>query len=129
MFRVEHIPLVIGLIVMLAGAALIYDARREDEKWPLRERRRRRRTPRDRPGEALTGAGLVFVGSALVGGEFWRFGTLAILIGFVLVVAGAMMNRHHLRERLLFRGVSRRAEKPSDLNRPHDENQPRPRIR
>lgn len=129
MFRVEHIPLVIGLIVMLAGAALIYDARREDEKWPLRERRRRRRTPRDRPGEALTGAGLVFVGSALVGGEFWRFGTLAILIGFVLVVAGAMMNRHHLRERLLFRGASRRAEKPSDLNRPHDENQPRPRIR
>jgi len=129
MFRVEHIPLVIGLIVMLAGAALIYDARREDEKWPLRERRRRRRTPRDRPGEALTGAGLVFVGSALVGGEFWRFGTLAILIGFVLVVAGAMMNRHHLKELLLFRGASRRAEKPSDLNRPHDENQPRPRIR
>ena len=129
MFRVEHIPLVIGLIVMLAGAALVYDARRADEKWPLRERRRRQRTPRDRPGEALAGAGLIFVGSALVGGEFWRFGTLAILIGFVLVVAGAVMNRRYFKELLLFRGASRRAEKPSDLNRPHDENNPRPRIR
>lgn len=129
MFRVEHIPLVIGLIAMLAGLALIYDARRADEKWLLRERRRRPRTPRDRPGEALIGAGLVFVGSSLVGGEFWRFGTLAILIGFVLVVAGGMMNRRYFKELLLFRGTSRRAENPADLNRPPDENRPRPRIR
>lgn len=129
MFRVEHIPLVIGLIAMLAGVALIYDARRADEKWLLRERRRRPRTPRDRPGEALIGAGLVFVGSSLVGGEFWRFGTLAILIGFVLVVAGGMMNRRYFKELLLFRGTSRRAENPADLNLPPDENRPRPRIR
>jgi hypothetical protein len=129
MFSVEHIPLLIGFTVMLAGAALIYDARREDVTWPLRDRRRRRRTPRDRPGEALIGAGMVFLGSSLVGGEFWRFGTLAILIGFVLVVTGTVMNRHYLKELLLFRGASRRAERPSDLNRPDDENQPRPRIR
>jgi hypothetical protein len=129
MFRIEYVPLLVGLIVMLAGAALIYDARRADARWPLRDRRRRQRAPRDRPGEALVGAGMVFLGSSLVGGEFWRFGTLAILIGFVLVVTGTVMNRHYLKELLFFRGASRRAEKPSDLNRPPDENQPRPRIR
>jgi uncharacterized membrane protein HdeD (DUF308 family) len=129
MFRVEHIPLVVGLIVMLAGAALIYDARREDGRWPLRDRRRRRRTPRNRPGEALIGAGMIFLGSSLVGGEFWRFGTLAILVGFVLVVTGTAMNRHYLKELLFFRGASRRAEKPSDVKRPDDEDRPRPRIR
>jgi hypothetical protein len=64
-----------------------------------------------------------------VGGEFWRFGTLAILIGFVLVVAGGMMNRRYFKELLLFRGTSRRAENPADLNLPPDENRPRPRIR
>lgn len=129
MFRVEYIPLVVGIIVMLAGAALIHDARREDVRWPLRDRRRRRRTPRDRPGEALVGAGMIFLGGALVGGEFWRFGTLAILIGFVLVVTGALMNRTYLKELLFFRGASRRAEKPSDVKRADDEARPKPRIR
>lgn len=129
MFHVEHIPLISGLIVMLAGAALIYDAFREDARWPLRDRRRRRRTPRDRPGEALIGAGTILLGSSLVGGEFWRFGTLVILIGFVLVVTGAVMNRQYLKELLFFRGASRRAEKPSDITRPDDGDWPRPRIR
>lgn len=129
MFRFEYIPLIMGIIVILAGAAVIYDARREDITWPLRDRRRRRRTPRNRPGEALVGAGMIFLGSSLVGGEFWRFGTLAILIGFVLAVTGAVMNRSYLKELLFFRGASRRAEKPSDVKRPDDENRPRPRIR
>lgn len=129
MFRVEHIPLIIGIIVILAGAAVIHDARREDVRWPLHDRRRRRRTPRNRPGEALVGAGMIFLGSSLVGGEFWRFGTLAMLIGFVLAVTGAVMNRAYLKELLFFRGATRRAEKPSDVKRPDDENRPRPRIR
>jgi hypothetical protein len=128
-FKVEHVPLLLGILVVLAGAALVFDARREDGIRRLRERRRRRRTPRNRPGEALIGIGMILLGTSLIGGEFWRFGTVAVLAGTTLVVAGTLANRHYLKEMLLFRGAARRtAEHEAPPPLPEDD-RPRPRIR
>ncbi len=129
MFNVEHVPLLLGVLLVLAGAALVFDARREDGIRRLRERRRRRRTPRNRAGEALIGIGMTFLGSSLIGGEFWRFGTVAVLAGTALVVAGTLANRHYLKEMLFFRGAARRTAEHEAPPQPPEDDRPRPRIR
>lgn len=130
MLRAEHVPIILGLLIALAGAGLIYDARRKDGVRRFRERRRRRRTPRNRPGEALIGLGMIAFAAALVGGEFWRYGTVAVLAGTTLVVAGALLNREYLKELLLFRGPARRTgEHETPPRPPDDDSLPRPRIR
>ena len=52
--------------------------------------------------------------AALIGSDEWRFGTLAVLAGVVLLGTGAWLNRDYLRELFLFRGASRRGEKRSE---------------
>ena len=108
--RLEHLPILIGLLVGLVGAGLIGDAWLGDSVAVLRERRRRVRTEPHKGGEALVGAGVLCLGAALVGRDGWRFGTVAILLGAVLVVAGAILNRKYLTELLTFRGAARRTE-------------------
>jgi hypothetical protein len=129
MFRVEHILIVVGVVIALAGAALIYDARRDEHPRIFRDRRRRVRAVRNRLGEALIGGGMVLFGAALIGGELWRYATVAVIAGFLSVAIGAVLNRDYLRELLLFRGSARRASGDERSTRPPDDGGPRPRIR
>lgn len=106
--RLEHIPIVLGVLFCLIAAGIIYDAAASGYVRPHRERRRRQRAELDTAGEWLVGLGTACLGAALIGGERWRWTTIAVLSGVVLIVLGAILNRSYLREMLLFRGAARR---------------------
>ena len=55
--------------------------------------------------------------AALIGRDTWRFGTVAVLVGVVLLAVGAWLNREYLREVFVFRGAARRGEKRSEPRR------------
>jgi len=127
--RLELIPVVLGVLVLLVAAGIMYDAAAPEQGRPFKERRRRRRAELDTAGEWLVGLGTVCVGAALIGNEVWRWTTIAVLSGVVLLVLGAVLNRAYLREMLLFRGAARRTtemEVPPEARKPGD---PRLRIR
>ena len=109
--RLELIPVVLGVLVLLVAAAIVYDAIRPDNVRPHTERRRRQRAELDIPGEWLVGLGTACLGVALIGNEVWRWTTIAVISGIVFIVLGAILNRDYLREMLLFRGRSRRSER------------------
>jgi hypothetical protein len=109
--RLEQVPLFIGVIVAILGLGLVLDAQLPEGFSQSRERRRRERAERDRPGETLVGLGIMGMAAALIGRDTWRFGTLAVLGGAVLLGIGAWRNREYLRELFLFRGPARRGEK------------------
>jgi hypothetical protein len=111
--RFEQVPLFIGVIVAILGLGLVLDAQLPEGFSQSRERRRRERTERHRPGETLLGLGIIAMAAALIGSDQWRFGTLSALAGVILLGVGAWLNRDYLRELFLFRGVSRRGEKRS----------------
>ncbi|MFL5623501.1 MAG: hypothetical protein ACJ8AB_12700 [Gemmatimonadaceae bacterium] len=108
--RLELIPVVLGVLVLLVAAGIVYDAIRPDDARPHHERRRRRRAELDIPGEWLVGLGTACLGVSLIGNEVWRWTTIAVISGIVLIVVGAILNRDFLKEMLLFRGASRRSE-------------------
>jgi len=112
--RLEQVPLFIGVVVAILGLGLVLDAQLPEGFSQSRERRRRERTPRNRPGETLVGLGVIAMAAALIGSDAWRFGTLAVLAGVVLLGTGAWLNRDYLREVFVFRGASRRGEKRSE---------------
>jgi len=112
--RLEQVPLFVGVIVAILGLGLVLDAQLPEGFSQSRERRRRERTERNRPGETLTGLGVIALAAALIGSDEWRFGTLAVLAGAVLLGTGAWLNRDYLREVFLFRGAARRGEKRSE---------------
>ena len=123
--RIELIPIILGVLVGLAGLGLIADGYLPDSAPRMEERRRRARAERNRAGEMAIGAGLVALAAALVGRDAWRFGTLAVLAGVALVAVGVGMNGSYLREALTFRGAARRgrgADRPPD--RPPPRTQP-----
>jgi hypothetical protein len=109
--RLEQIPLFIGVVAAILGLGLVLDAQLPDGFSPSRERRRRERTERHRGGETLVGIGIMSGAAALIGGDTWRFGTVAVLIGAILLAIGGWLNRQYLREVFLFRGPARRGEK------------------
>ena len=108
--RLEHIPLIAGLLVVLVGIGLVVDAYLPERLHFAPERRRRVRAERHPLGEALIGGGIICCGAAIIGRDTWAYGTVAVLIGAVLLGAGAWLNREFLRELLLFRGAARRSE-------------------
>ena len=112
--RLEQVPLFIGVIVAILGLGLVLDAQLPEGFSQSRERRRRERTERNRPGETLTGLGVMAMAAALIGSDEWRFGTLAVLAGALLLGTGAWLNRDYLREVFVFRGAARRGEKRSE---------------
>ena len=114
MFRLEMVPLVLGALVALLGLGLVADGWLPDGTVVRTERRRRVRAERDRGGEVTIGIGVICLGAALIGRDTWRFGTVAVMAGTVLILVGAVMNGRYLRERIAFRGASRR----SDLGAP-----------
>ena len=121
MMRLEHFPIILGVLVLLAAAAVIYDAFVPEGLHRHRERRRRARAERDRNGQVLIGAGMATMAAALIGSDVWRFGTVAVLAGAALLVVGGIMNRAYLKETLLNRGATRRRD-PED--QPPDESPP-----
>ena len=109
--RLEQIPLFIGVIVAILGLGLVLDAQLPEGVSQSRERRRRERTERNRPGETLVGLGVMAMATALIGRDQWRFGTVSVLAGAILLGLGAWLNREYLRELFSFRGAARRGEK------------------
>ena len=110
MFRIEQIPIVLGILVAIIGAGLVADAWLPDGAVVPVERRRRARAERNLRGELLLGLGVISLGAALIGRDTWRYGTIAMFLGAALIVIGAVMNRRFLHERYAFRGEARRSE-------------------
>ena len=108
--RLEYIPVVLGVLILLVAAGIIYDAASPEARRPFRERRRRQCAEIDTAGEWLVGLGVACLGISMIGNEVWRWTTIVVISGIVLIVLGALMNRAYLRETLLFRGVARRGE-------------------
>jgi hypothetical protein len=125
--RIELIPLIVAAVVALVGLGLLADAWLPEDFYVTHERRRRRRAERHRVGEGLVGGGVLALAGALAGRDIWRYGTVAVLVGVVLVVAGAVLNWRYLRELLAFRGPARRAEPVAPST--EESGQPRRRIR
>ena len=124
----EYIPIVLGVIVLLIAAAIIYDAASSQYTRPFKERRRRQRAELNQAGEWLVGLGTACLGASLIGNETWRWTTIAVISGVVLLFLGAIMNRTYLREMLLFRGASRRADESETLA-PDASKPDKPRLR
>ena len=121
--RVETIPLILGVLVALVGVGLLADAWLPEQVRYRRDRRRRVRAERHAGGESAIGLGVLCMAAALIGRDTWRYGTVAVIAGAVLLLWGAWLNRTYLRERITNRGELRRgAPKPEDP-------EPRPRIR
>jgi len=107
--KLEQIPILLGIIVLLIALAIGYDSVSPEERRPFKERRRRKRADLNRGGELLVAMGTASMAAALIGRDSWRWGTIAVFVGVALLLAGALLNRPFLREMLLFRGASRRA--------------------
>lgn len=90
--RLEHIPIILGLLFVAAGIALIADALLREEPLMMRDRRKRERAPRHRGGQAAIGLGAIAVAAALIGRDEWRYGTVAVLMGVVAFGAGVWLN-------------------------------------
>lgn len=127
--KLEQIPVLLGLLVALVGVALIYDAMRPEALRPLRERRRRARAPVNKSGELLVASGSFCLGAALIGRDTWRWGTVMVILGAAMLFAGALLNRAHLKEMLLFRGAARRADPEEKVENPNEKPAQRNRIR
>jgi hypothetical protein len=97
--RLETLPLVLGALVALIGLGLVLDALAADTV--VSERRRRPRRPRDRFGEFLVGLGVLALAAALVGRDAWRYSTVTVIAGSVLLLLGVWSNSGYLKD--LFR--------------------------
>jgi hypothetical protein len=108
--RLEYIPIILGVLIALVGIGFIADAVMQDQGMPSTERRRRMRAERHRVGEGIVGAGTLCMAAALLGRDTWRYGTLAILFGAILLTVGIVLNRGFLKEAFLNRGPARRSD-------------------
>jgi hypothetical protein len=114
----EQLPILLGLLTAIVGLTILLDAWQAGGVSPLRERRRRTRAVPHKAGQSLVALGTLCMGAALIGRDTWRWGTISVLVGVLLLVIGAIMNRAYLKEVLLFRGAARRGtgETNSRLN-------------
>ena len=108
--KLEQVPIILGALICLIAVGIIYDAVSPEQARPFRERRRRQRAEINTPGEWLVALGTICLGASLIGGEDWRWATIAVIAGVVLLLLGMAMNWAFLRETLLFRGAARRTE-------------------
>jgi hypothetical protein len=112
--QLEQIPVLVGVVVAILGLGVVLDAQLPEGYSQARERRRRERAERHRVGQTLAGLGVLAMAAALIGRDTWRFGTICVIAGTVLLGAGAWLNRRYMREALVFRGAARRGEKRSE---------------
>ena len=127
--KLEQFPIILGVLVCLIALAIAYDSMSPEAKRPFRERRRRRRAELNRGGELMVALGTASMGAALIGRDSWRWGTVAVFAGVVLLIAGAVANRQLLKEMLLFRGSSRRATEEEKVARGEEPPSEKMRIR
>ena len=106
----ELIPLIVGAIVGLIGLGLVFDAWTPDDIIVRRERRRSPRIERSRKGEAMVGIGVLCMAAAFLGRDTWVYSVLAVIVGSVLMLFGAIANRHYLGELVGNRGTLRRRQ-------------------
>ena len=125
--RLEQLPILMGVLVALVGLTILLDAWQAGGVAPLRERRRRARAVPHKAGQTLVALGTLCMAAALIGRDTWRWGTISVLAGIVLLVIGAIMNRQYLKEVLLFRGAARRGT--GDTNSRLNQTPPKTRIR
>ena len=123
------IPVIVGIVVALIGLALLADAWLPEEMAFRSERRRHERTERSLGGEACIGIAALCMAAALIGRDTWRWGTVMVILGGVMLFAGAVLNRAHLKEMLLFRGAARRADAGEKTENPNERPAERNRIR
>ncbi len=108
--RLETLPLVLGVLVGAVGVLLVWDAWAADDLI-AQERRRRSRRERDRKGEALLGFGAIAMGAAFIGRDTWRYDTMVVIAGTLLLLIGALRNRGYLKE-LFTRPVRTKSVEP-----------------
>jgi len=96
--RLETLPLVLGGLIGLVGLALLLDAWLKDDIFVSTERRSRPRRDRNRFGEALVGLGVLAMAAAFVGRDTWRYSTVTVIAGAVLLLWGIQRNGAYLRE-------------------------------
>ena len=125
--RLEQLPILFGVLVALIGLTILLDAWQTGGVGPLRERRRRTRAVPHKAGQTLVAIGTLCMAAALMGRDTWRWGTISVLAGSALLIIGAIMNRHYLKEVLLFRGAARRGQ--GDTNSRLKQTPPKTRIR
>jgi hypothetical protein len=106
--RVETIPLILGVLVALLGVGVIADAWLPEKVLYQSERRRRARAERHLGGQMSIGLGVLCMAAALLGRDTWRYSTVAVIAGTILLILGAWLNRSYFRERISNRGELRR---------------------
>ena len=117
--RIELIPLIIGGLMALIGVGLVADAWTPDEVMLSPERRRRKRAERSRGGEAMLGFGVLAMAAAFIGRDTWRYSIIAVIVGTLLLLIGAVMNGRYLREMFVYRGPLRRGD-GREANAPYE---------
>lgn len=108
----ETIPLVLGVLLGLVGLGLVFDAWAPDEFSVRKERRRRVRRERDRPGEALVGVGVIAMAAAFLGRDSWRYSTVAVIVGVVALLWGVKRSSAYIK------GVFVRSDRPKIMEGP-----------
>src|SRR5688572_24207813 len=106
----ELIPLIIGALVGLVGLGLLFDAWTPDDIVVRRDRRRKPRIERSRKGEAMIGLGVLCMAAAFLGRDTWSYSVLAVIAGSLLMLFGAIANRHYLGALVGDRGALRRRD-------------------
>jgi hypothetical protein len=108
--RIELLPIILGVLFGLVGLGLVFDAWTPDEIIVRRERRRSPRLERQRGGEAAIGFGILAMAAAFIGRDTWRYSVIAVILGSLLLLFGAIANRRYLAEMISNRGALRRRE-------------------
>jgi hypothetical protein len=129
LMKLEQLPILLGVLVALAGLTILLDAWQAGGVAPLRERRRRVRATPHKAGQTLIALGILCMSASLIGRDTWRWDTISVLVGTSLIVIGAIMNRAYLREVLLFRGAARRGEGGGEKNSRLNQTPTKTRIR
>lgn len=118
--RLEHLPILLGLLTGVLGLALVLDALIPDGTFASRERRKRERPERNKRGELALGAGVLLMSAALLGRDTWRYTNLAILLALVLFLIGVGLNYKYVRG-LMFGPVVGRRYKRREADKPRSD--------
>lgn len=109
MMRIETLPLILGVLLALAGLLLAADAWIPDGTIIPPERRRRERAERNTTGEGLIAIGMLAEAAAIIGRDTWKYSTVAVIVGVIALGIGSFLNLNFLREYIFYRGRARRA--------------------
>jgi hypothetical protein len=127
--RIEILPLIVGILLVVIGGGLVFDAWTPDDLLVKRERRRSPRTERNRRGEGAIGLGVLCMAAAFIGRDTWRFSVVAVIAGTLLLLFGVVTNRRFLGELISNRGSLRRRHPTPDGTPQPDVSKPERRAK